>query len=258
MGTPNATRVSGVMSVSDLLLLLLAGVGTGLVGYLTGLASLVSYPALLAVGLPPVAANVTNTLALIGIGVGATTRSARLLAGRGRRELALQVVIALAGGATGASLLLLGGNAVFSRVVPWLVALASVALLVSPRLRELHGSGESRLAALLVLFPLCVYGGYFGAGAGVMYLATMLVLTADDLPTSMIVRSVLLGVSNLAASIVFIGFGPVNWAAAVALGVGCIAGGNLGPAVQRLIPQAVLRAIVAVCGLGLAVWLAVH
>ena len=246
------------MAVSDLLLLVLAGLATGLVGYLTGLASLVSYPALLAVGLSPVAANVTNTLALIGIGVGATTRSARLLAGRGRRELAVQVVVALGGGATGAVLLLVGGNAVFARIVPFLVALASLALLASPRLRELHGAGDSRVAALVALFPLCVYGGYFGAGAGVMYLAVMLVLTADDLPTSMIVRSVLLGVSNLAASLVFVGFGPVNWAAAVALGLGCVLGGNLGPAVQRLVPTAVLRVVVAVCGLGLAVWLAVR
>lgn len=246
------------MSAADLLLLVLAGVATGLIGYLTGLASLVSYPALLAAGLSPVAANVTNTLALIGIGVGATTRSARLLGGRGRRQLGVQVAIALAGGATGAVLLLLGGNAVFARVVPWLVALASLALLVSPRLRALHGSADSRGAALVALFPLCVYGGYFGAGAGVMYLAIMLVLTADDLATSMIVRSVLLGVSNLAASLVFLGFGPVNWAAAVALGLGCVAGGNLGPAVQRLIPPAVLRVVVALCGLGLAGWLAVR
>ena len=246
------------MTASDLLLLVLAGVGTGLVGYLTGLASLVSYPALLAAGLSPVAANVTNTLALIGIGVGATTRSARLLRGRGRRELAVQLVIALVGGTTGAALLLLGGNTVFARVVPWLVALASLALLASPRLRALHGAGDSRIAALIVLFPLCVYGGYFGAGAGVMYLAIMLVLTADDLETSMLVRSVLLGTSNLAASLVFVGYGPVDWAAAVALGLGCVLGGNLGPVVQRLFPPTVLRVIVALSGLGLAVWLAVR
>ncbi len=244
------------MTITDLLLLVVAGVGTGLIGYLTGLASLVSFPSLLAVGLSPVAANVTNTLGLIGIGLGATTRSARLLRGRGRRDLLVKVTIALLGGLAGAVLLLLGGNAVFARVVPWLVALASVALLLSPRLRALRGGTDSRTAALIALFPLCVYGGYFGAGAGVMYLATMLVLTSEGLHVSMILRSVLLGVSNLAASVVFVSFGPVEWPAAVALGVGCVAGGNLGPVVQRLIPPAVLRVIVALCGVGLAVWLA--
>ncbi len=245
------------MTITDLLLLVVAGVGTGLVGYLTGLASLVSYPSLLAVGLSPVAANVTNTLGLIGIGLGATTRSARLLRGRGRRDLLVQVMIALLGGLTGAALLLLGGNGVFARVVPWLVAVASVALLLSPRLRALRGGTDSRAAALIALFPLCVYGGYFGAGAGVMYLATMLVLTSESLHVSMILRSVLLGISNLSASVIFVSFGPVDWPAAIALGVGCVAGGNLGPVVQRLIPPAVLRVIVALCGIGLAVWLAI-
>ncbi len=120
--------------------------------------------------------------------------------------------------------MLLGGNAVFARVVPWLVALASLALVVGPWLRTRRGATDSRGAALIALFPLCVYGGYFGAGAGVMYLATMLVLTSESLHVSMLLRSVLLGLSNLSASVIFVSFGPVDWPAAIALGIGCAAG----------------------------------
>lgn len=246
------------MSVSEWIWLWVAGVGTGLVGYLTGLASLVSYPVLLGAGLSPVAANATNTVGLIGIGLGSTARSAKLLRNHSRRELAIDLTLALVGGALGAGLLLLGGDDAFARVVPWLIVAASVAIVASPRLRTLRGEGDNPVSARVALTLLCVYGGYFGAGSGTMYLAVMLVLTSVDLLTTMVMKSLLLGVANVAASIIFIVSGSVHWPAAIALGLGCLLGGNVGPIVQKHIPPALLRWAVAAAGLVLAVYLWRH
>lgn len=240
-------------------LLVVAGVGTGLIGYLTGLASLVSYPALLAAGLSPVTANVSNTLGLVGIGVGSTARAGRQFRGDGS-FLLRQIAVAAVGGLVGAALLLLGGESTFEAIVPWLIVLGSVALLASPRLQKMRGDSGQPVIYLVALFLICIYGGYFGAGAGVIYLAVTLIATAEPFYRTMVLKSLLLGVTNLVAAVAFIVasfvFGtPINWLAALALGVGCIFGGWLGPRIQEFLPPNALRIFVAVCGFGLAVWL---
>lgn len=247
------------MELTTFALLLVAGVGTGLVGYLTGLASLVSYPALLAAGLSPVTANVTNTLGLVGIGVGTTARAGRRFRGE-RAALVRQMLVAAVGGLIGALLLLLGGEGTFEAIVPWLIILASVSLLLQPWLSKLRGESENALAYLGALFVICIYGGYFGAGAGVIYLAITLIATSESFGRAMVLKSVLLGVTNLVAALTFIvsAFvfdGPVNWWAALALGLGCVLGGWLGPRIQDFLPERGLRIAVALCGFGLAIWL---
>lgn len=243
------------MDLGVLGLIALAGVGTGIVGYLTGLASLVSYPVLLAAGLSPVAANVTNTVGLVGVGVGSTARAMRTVTGGGARRLGPQVAVAAVGGGLGAGLLLVAGESSFEAIVPWLVLLASVLLLLSPRISRLRSGEPNAIAYWVGLFLVCCYGGYFGAGAGVMYLALTMVASSELFTRAMVIKSLLLGVSNLVASIIFIGLGPVDWAAAVALGIGCIVGGNLGPVIQRLFREDVLRVVVAAAGFFLAIWL---
>ncbi|GAA4988678.1 sulfite exporter TauE/SafE family protein [Kineococcus glutinatus] len=244
------------MTTADLLLLVLAGTGAGLVGSVAGLASLVSYPALLAAGLPPLAANVTNSVALVGSSVGSVAGSGPELAGRGRR-LRLPVLLAAAGGAGGAALLLLTPPGAFGRIVPFLVAAGALALLLQPRLRALRpvpGAAPSRLARVAT-GVVTVYSGYFGAGAGVLLLAVLSVCSARPLAQTNAVKNVLLGAANGTAALGFALFGPVSWAAALALGVGCVAGGRAGPAVVRRVPQDLLRVLVALAGLGLAVHL---
>lgn len=243
------------MDVGVLALIVLAGVGTGIVGYLTGLASLVSYPVLLAAGLSPVAANVSNTLGLVGVGIGSTARAMRTVTGGSRRKLAGQLAVAAIGGGLGATLLLVAGESSFEAIVPWLIVLASVLLLLSPRISRMRSEQPNPVFYWIGLFLVCIYGGYFGAGAGVMYLALSLIASSELFSKAMVIKSVLLGVSNLVASLIFIAFGPVNWAAAIALGIGCIVGGNFGPVIQRLIPEKVLRGIVAAAGFFLAGWL---
>ena len=240
-------------------LLIVAGVGTGVVGYLTGLASLVSYPALLGAGLSPVTANVSNTLGLVGIGIGTTARAGRQFRGQ-RAHLVPQLLVAAGGGLVGAVLLLTGGESTFEAVVPWLIILGSLALLAQPWLGRLRGDQNNHAIYLIALFLVCLYGGYFGAGAGVIYLAITLIATSEPFGRAMVLKSILLGVTNLVAAIAFIVAalvlgGPVNWLAALALGLGCLVGGWLGPRIQEYLPEKGLRIVVALCGFGLAVWL---
>ena len=240
-------------------LLVLVGVGAGLVGYLAGLASLVSYPALLAVGLPPVTANVTNTLALVGAGFGTTARSGREFLARGRRTTLVEVGVALLGGLAGGWLLVETGESSFSAIVPWMVLVAALLLLVSPRLMDMQFLGSvPRPVFLVALLATCIYGGYFGAGAGVIYLAVAVLLSGADFTASVLVKSILLAVSNLAAALFFVFTTPVDWWAALALGLGCVGGGYLAPSVQKLVPESVLRPVVAAAGVCLAVWLWVN
>ncbi|MFF0544361.1 sulfite exporter TauE/SafE family protein [Nocardia thailandica] len=243
------------MTWPELLLLVVAGFCTGIVGFVTGMASIVSYPALLAAGLTPVAANVTNTVSLVAIGVGATANSGRELTGRGPTLVRWSVLSAL-GGVLGAVLLLVAPPGVFERIVPALVAVASLALLVQPLVRR-H-LGEAHLPRLVPagIFLTAVYGGYFGAGAGVIFLSLMLLCTSETLWSATVLKSFLLGISNLVAAVGFAVFGPVHWAAAVALALGALAGGWCGPPLVKVIPPGPLKIAIGVGGLGLAVFLA--
>lgn len=255
-----------------------AGVAAGVLSTVVGLASLVSYPALLLVGLPPVAANVTNTVALVATGVGAVAGSRVELAGQGRLVARLCGVSAL-GGAAGALVLLSTPARLFEVVVPGLIAGASVLVLVGPRLRRapavsasdvpsgdesvpsgdqpIRRSSGSRLRGYLAVAPVGLYGGYFGAAAGVIMLAVLTVLLPDQpLARTNAVKNAAIGAANITASAIFAVTGPVRWTAAAALAIGALVGGWVGPALVRRLPAGPLRVLIALGGLGLAVKLA--
>jgi uncharacterized membrane protein YfcA len=250
----HCTPVSGL----ELLLLVCAGLVGGLAGSMAGLASLASYPALLAVGLGPVTANMTNTVALVFSGLGSTLGSRTELRGQATRvrELAIAAVL---GGSAGAGLLLLTPSETFEKIAPWLIGAASLTILMRPRLRperreeEQHGAGAGLIASV---FLIGIYGGYFGAAAGVMLLALMLAGTGDTLARSNALKNVVLGIANAAAALGFIVFGTVHWAAAAPLAIGLFAGGRLGPIVVRHANAGVLRTLIGLAGLALAVKLA--
>lgn len=286
------TNSSGAIAFAGFALLVAAGIGAGLCGSVAGLASLMSYPALLAVGLPPISANVTNTVSLIFSSVGTAAGSRPELRGQGVRLRRLGV-IALVGGCVGGALVLVTPAHAFRFVVPWLIALGSVAVLVprrkrasspmphgqheSPALpardrvslldgaaedcseseRPHHGQAADGLGTKVGVFLVAMYGGYFGAAAGVLLLALLLASTGDTVPRVNALKNILLGVANSIAAVIFVFFSSVHWAAAIPLAAGVLVGSRLGPPVVRRVPQMLLRSVIAVAGLGLAAYLAV-
>ncbi len=238
-------------------LVLLAGIGSGLAGSIAGLASLISYPALLAVGLAPVTANVTNTVALVFSSVGSVAGSRPELTGQGPdvRRLGPAGVL---GGIAGGVLLLLTPRGSFQLVVPWLIGLGSLAILLPRREPRPADDGPHRIDSRLVLagvFVVGIYGGYFGAAAGVLLLALILAAKPDTLARCNALKNVVLGLANLVAAVVFAVFGSVNWIAAAPLAVGLLIGGRIGPIVVRHSPARALRVVIALAGVGLAVYL---
>ena len=245
------------MHGADVVLLVIAGVVAGVAGSVAGLASLVSYPALLAVGLPALTANVTNTVALIMYTLSAASFSRTELAGQAGRVRRLALITAV-GGAAGAALLLSTPAPVFEQLVPLLIGGASLVLLLQPVITRLTGGvvDERSPAVAAGVFAVGVYGGYFGAAAGVVLLALLTVSVAEPLARLVAARNVSLGLANTVAAIGFALFGPVRWAAAAPLAAGFLVGGSLGPGLVRRLPGARLRVAIAVLGLGLAVKLA--
>lgn len=235
-------------------LLVLAGVLTGIVGYGAGLASLVSFPALLAAGLPPLTANLTNTVALIGTTVGGVSAARKELVAV-RRHLLPYGLIAVGGGIAGAALLLAAPPEVFERVVPWLVLFGSIMLVLGPTLRRWHaGRIDYRHPAVTIaLGAVAIYGGYFGAGAGVLVLAVLSAVLEHTLAELTALRSFILGCANLVAALVFVVTGGVAWLYAVPLGVGSLLGAALGPWIMRRVPETPARVVVALAGVALAV-----
>ncbi len=245
------------MSATHAALLLLAGIAAGLVGSVSGLASVISYPALLAIGLPPVTANVTNTIALVFSGVGSTLSSQPELRGQLSRLKVLSS-IAVAGGITGGVLLLVTPPSTFERVVPWLIGIASLCVLI-PRPKAHPELGDrDRGWVMLGLLLISCYAGYFGAAAGVLLLALLLATTAETLAQSNAVKNAVLFCANGVAALYFAFFGDVRWLAAAPLGLGFLIGGLLGPPVVRRLPAGPLRLVIATAGVAIAIRLALQ
>jgi len=224
------------------------------------IASLVTYPALLALGVPPLSANMTNTVSLVLTGAGSVLGSKPELAGQGRRVIRLGIVTAL-GGAAGAAVLLLTPASTFTKVVPVLIGGASLVLLVQPRIKGLSPSpsadGRTRVGPGLALFAAGTYVGYFGAAAGVMLLVVLSMMIDESLVTVNAVKNAVSGMANAMAAVCFALFGDVRWALVVPLATGFLVGGWIGPKIVRKVPAEPFRVVVSLCGVGLAVRLGI-
>ena len=242
------------MTIDQTMALLAAGIGGGIAGTVASVASVVSYPALLALGLPPLAANVTNTMALVFSVPGAMLGSRPELSGQRPRVLRFGAVTA-AGGALGACALLLAPPGAFALVVPVLIGLAAVVILLQPRLRALSprpGAERSR-AGLAAMSGVAVYIGYFGAAGGVLLLAALAATLSEPLIRINAIKNVVAGAANLIAALLFARYAPVDWAFVPPLAAGFLRGGYAGPRLARRLPAAALRVVVALAGLALAV-----
>ncbi|WP_424533763.1 sulfite exporter TauE/SafE family protein [Sphaerisporangium viridialbum] len=245
------------MVIGDVLALVGVGVVAGVVSTVVSLASMVSYPALLAFGLPPLSANVTNTVALVFTGMGAAAGSRPELTGQGERVLRLGWVSAL-GGVAGAALLLVTPSRTFEAVAPWLIAGSSLLLIRRPKLDRLTGgrADGSGWAVRAGVFCVAVYLGYFGAAGGILMFAVLGSVFRDPPARVNAVKNLLSALANGVAALGFALFGPVVWSAAIPLAAGFLVGGWAGPALARRLPGQTLRVAAAVCGLLVAVKLA--
>jgi len=240
------------VSSTEFALLLLAGAAAGLAGGTAGLASVISYPALLAAGLPPVAANVTNSVALVFSGAGSSLGARPELRGQGRRMRVLGVAGTL-GGALGAVLLLLTPAGTFEKVVPVLIGAASACVLIPRPRAPRHTTGSDARWVVAGVFGVSVYGGYFGAASGVLLLALLLNATPDSLPVSNAIKNAVLALANGIAALGFAFFADVRWLAALPLAIGFFAGGLLAPMVVRRLPAGPLRLLIATLGVAIAI-----
>ena len=246
------------MKFSEALVLLAAGTLGGIFSTVVSIASLVTYPVLLALGVPPLSANMTNTVSLVLTGAGSVAGSRPELAGQGQRVLRLGIITAF-GGLAGAIVLLLTPASTFIVVVPVLIGSASLVLLLQPRIKRLSPTavGGSRLGQSVALFAVAMYIGYFGAAAGVMLLVVLSMMISESLVKVNAVKNAVSGMANAMAAICFALFGDVRWAFAGPLAAGFLVGGWIGPKIARKVPAGPFRVIVSMCGIGLAVKLGI-
>jgi hypothetical protein len=238
----------------EAVLVAVAGLGAGAINTVVGSGTLITFPTLLAVGLPPVTANVSNTVGLFpGSFVGAYGYR-RELDGQGRRAAVLGTATAL-GAAAGAVLLLELPAEAFKAIVPVLIILALVLVVFGSRLTAwlvIHGHVATEQVTTplwLTTFATGVYGGYFGAAQGVLLLGFLGLFLAETLQRQNALKNVLAGLANLVAAVVFMATTHIDWAAAGLVAAGSIVGGVIGAHIGRRLKPSVLRGVIVVVGL---------
>ncbi|RJQ75168.1 sulfite exporter TauE/SafE family protein [Pseudonocardiaceae bacterium YIM PH 21723] len=233
-------------------LVVLAGVVAGLVNAIAGAGSLLTFPALVGLGLSPLAANVSNCVG-ISFGNASTVWGFRgMLAGQ--RPLLVRLLLpAVVGSLLGAGLLLCLPSQVFVLVAPALVALGAVLTLIQPliarKLDWLSREGGGGAGLVIGIFATSVYGGYFGSGIGVIFLAVLGMFVAGPLSSLNAIKSVLQLISNGVAGLIYCFTGPVAWPFVAALAAGSIVGGLIGARVSRYVSALQLRIAVGTIGL---------
>jgi uncharacterized membrane protein YfcA len=248
------------VTLVEALLVVVTGVGAGVLSSTVGVASLLSFPVLVALGLPPVVANVTNTLGMIPAGLGGVVGYRDEVREAGR--IAWVIVLVCAGGAVlGAALLLGLPPGVFETIVPYLILFTCLLVGIQPRVaRWLRARHERRhgeeLAERRHMSPATtffatitgMYGGYFGAGAGVMMVAVLGIGTDLELRIVNGLKTLSLMVGNIVAGLIFVVVADPRWDVAALLAGGSLVGGYVGARIGRKLPDAVFRWAVVAAG----------
>ena len=244
------------MSPLEGVLIALAGVAAGTINTVVGSGTLITFPTLLAFGVPPVTANVSNTVGLVPGSMSGVVGYRRELAGQGARVLRLGSA-SLLGGVAGALLLLRLPSSAFDAIVPALIALGVVLVVLGPRIqRSVAARAESRGGipdhGVWWVWPAVaaagVYGGYFGAAQGVLLMAILGIGVADSMQRHTATKNVLALIVNAVAAVVFIAVADVDWVVAGLIALGSVVGGQIGAGVGRRLPPVLLRAVIAVVG----------
>lgn len=270
------------MNALELVVVLLAGLVAGVINTIVGAGSLITFPLLVGVGVPPLTANVSNTVGLVPAAVTGAWGYRHELTGTWRVVVRMAVLSSV-GAVAGAALVLVASPDAFTLVVPWLLVVAAVLAAAQPRIAERIRRREA-LAALAsgtsladddaapaevvarVTRPLSVglalgiaatgvYGGYFGAAQGVILLAMLGTWWSADLHRANGAKVILAGTANVVGGAIFVASGEVDWTVASLIAVGSAIGGVIGARVGRRIPAPALRVVIVVVGLGAAVGL---
>jgi len=234
-----------------------AGLAAGCVNALAGGGSLISFPALIAAGLPPLLANVTSTVALAPGYLGGAVAQRHQLQGQ-RARLALLLPCSALGGLVGGGLLLVSDAALFERLVPWLLLSGSLLLGLQQPLGNWirrQGGSDTQLSGLAApaVFFAAIYGGYFGAGLSVIVLAALALTLPDNLTRLNGLKQAIALVCNLLAAVLFALRAPLAWTEVAVMALMALAGGMLGGRLAERLDPARLRGVVVAIGLAMAV-----
>jgi len=244
------------VSAGEIVAIASAGVAAGMINTVVGSGTLITFPVLLAFGYAPVTANVSNTVGLVPGSVSGAIGYRRELAGQAARARRLGVM-SVAGGITGAVLLLELPASAFKAIVPAFIAAALVLTLLQPRInswlarrrrRDSDSVERGRVLTALAIYATGVYGGYFGAAQGILLLAILGVALAQDLQRSNALKNVLAGLVNGVAGLYFVFAADVKWLPAALIAGGSIAGAQLGARYGRRLPPRALRGLIVVVG----------
>ena len=248
------------MSLGEIVAVAFAGLAAGAINTLVGSGTLITFPVLLAFGYAPVTANVSNTIGLVLGNVSGAVGYRRELAGQRARVLRFGAM-SLAGGITGAVLLLVLPASAFKAIVPVFIAIALVLMLAQPRLtgwlarREIDLERKGALLVPIAVYLTGVYGGYFGAAQGILLLGILGVALAQSLQRTNALKNVLAGLVNGVAGLYFIFAAHVDLGPAAVIACAAIVGGQLGARYGRRLPPSALRALIVLVGISAIVQL---
>jgi uncharacterized protein len=241
------------MAIEIIIVLLGAGFLGGIANSMAGGASLFTFPALLFVGLPPITANASNALAVTSSnGVGFLSDLKKLP----KMDVALwsSIAVALIGGGLGAILLLMTTEKTFVKSVPALIGLASLLFAFAKPIqrflsRALGGGGDHARLRQALLFPVAIYGGYFGAGAGVIILSALNATSTLELRSLNASKNLFAFLMNASAIVFFIWFGLIDWSHTLVMMIGTLAGGFAGIKLTKILPASTVRTVIVACGI---------
>jgi uncharacterized membrane protein YfcA len=246
-----------------LLLLSLAALVGGAANALAGGGQFLVFPALLWAGVASVKANATASLAMLPGGIASAWVYRRKFMGQPRDLILQLVMVSLAGSLAGSLLLLNTGNATFSSLVPWLLLIAATVFTAAPWLRQLatKAAGSRQRSILWLLagqFIIAFYGGYFGAGMGVLMISLFLAAANMDVQSASGLRLVCATAVNVLAVLLFALRGALDWNAGIPMLIAGVGGGYLGARLMRSLSEKSARKAILVYAWGLTVWFFIH
>lgn len=241
-----------------IVILVLAGVISGIFASVAGMASIVAYPVLILLGYPPVMANILSTGSLVFSGVGSIFSSYDLI--KKNIKIAITVISSsLLGGILGSYLLLHLPKDNFEHLVPYFILLSAILLFISgratPKKASITNINNNYFLLLLVGFLIGIYIGYFGSGSGLMLVSSLLIILKLPFVEVNAIKNVSTLSTNILSFIIYQASVSIDWQTVILLGVGMFAGGYIGPKLILYFPDKKLKVFIAICALGLAIYL---